>query len=257
MQQDSNVVSRVIALLTVFCEEPSALALKEIAGRSGLAASTVHRLLQPLVGMGVIDRAPGRRYCVGAEFFRMAMALNHRLPLLETAGPVMREIVRQTAKTCFLYIYLPRRGERMAIACTKAPETENEIRINVFDSFPLAWGASGRAILAHLPQGEIDAVLSRSKPSPLNGSRLPERRQMLEMLGQIRERGYAVTEGQLRDADKMNMAAPIIGADKRVLGNLALVSLRERWSDDLERNLSPFLIDQSRVLAGKLAAIPA
>ncbi len=257
MPQDTNVVSRVMTLLAVFCEGPPAMSLKDIAGRSGLAPSTAHRLLQPLVRMGVVERAPGRQYCIGAEFVRMAMALNQRLPLLEAASPVMREIVRQTAKTCFLYIYLPRRGERMAIACTKAPETENEIRINVFDSFPLAWGASGRAILAHLPQREIDNVLSRSKPSPLDGSRLPERSRMLDLLGRIREQGYAVTEGQIRAANKMNMAAPILGEGQRVLGNLALVTLRESWSGDLETRLSPFLIDQSRMLASRLAAVSA
>src|SRR5690606_26811891 len=98
----------------------------------------------------------------------------------------------------------------------------------------LAWGASGRCILAFLSSEEINAVISASEPSPSDGRPLDEQ-ELRESLAEIRRKGYALTESQ-RAAGVYGLAMPIFDASSKVCGSVAISIPDFRFSThDLER----------------------
>jgi DNA-binding IclR family transcriptional regulator len=90
----------------------------------------------------------------------------------------------------------------------------------------LYWGASGKAILAFLPENEIEQTLRRESASSVSGEKPPSLRAMVAELREVRERGYAITEGEKLPGAR-GVAAPVFDA-KGVFGCLCLTSPQER-----------------------------
>ena len=76
-----SVTSKLAAIVTAFTGG-SRHTLSEVAGETGLAVSTVHRLLTDLVTAGLLERAEGGEY-------RVAQALRS-LPT-KALGPTLRQ----------------------------------------------------------------------------------------------------------------------------------------------------------------------
>ena len=68
-----TVTGRVLAILGAFSAEHCELGLVEISRRTGLAASTTHRLVAELNEWGALERAPDRRYRVGFRLRELAV----------------------------------------------------------------------------------------------------------------------------------------------------------------------------------------
>src|SRR3546814_16357197 len=86
----------------------------------------------------------------------------------------------------------------------------------------LYWGASGKAILAFLPDDEIEQILRREGASPASGEKPPSLRARMAELREVRARGYAISEGQKLPGAR-GVAAPVFDA-KGVFGCLCMTS---------------------------------
>src|SRR3546814_14265980 len=99
---------------------------------------------------------------------------------------------------------------------------------------PLYWGASGKAILAFLPDDEIEQILRREGASPASGEKPPSLRARMAELREVRERGYAISEGQKLPGAR-GVAAPVFDAkgvrsEERRVGKERVSTCRSRWS---------------------------
>ena len=81
----------------------SGMTASEVAGRTGLPASTVHRFLQNLCKLGYVARDPREKlYTVG---FPLTLFGNRRLIIERIVGrsrPFLRELCSQTGLTIYL-----------------------------------------------------------------------------------------------------------------------------------------------------------
>ena len=73
------------------------------------------------------------------------------------------------------------------------------------------WGATARALLAWLSEEEIEQVIHRSEPSPLDGRPL-DALELRESLKTIRTQGAAVTRSQ-RTPRGNGIAAPFFDSE--------------------------------------------
>src|SRR3546814_4202920 len=76
--------------------------------------------------------------------------------------------------------------------------------------------SSDLAILAFLPDDEIEQILRREGASPASGEKPPSLRARMAELREVRERGYAISEGQKLPGAR-GVAAPVFDA-KGVFG---------------------------------------
>lgn len=67
-----TVTSRVLAILDAFQPDTTTLNLTQISQRTGLPASTAHRLLVELTEWGALQRDPDLRYHLGPRLTRAA-----------------------------------------------------------------------------------------------------------------------------------------------------------------------------------------
>ena len=247
-----GTVARVVQIVRHLAEGPEDWALADLADALGLPRSTTHRLLQLLQSQGIVESDPqSHRYRPGLELYRMASLLATRMPIVQMATPLLQEIVAQCDETALLGLYLPNR--RQMIFATKV-DSRQPVRYVLEMNVPqsICWGATGRGILAYLPEAEIEQILSSEESSPTTGEAI-DAGEMKRSLAEIRQRGYAFTHGQ-RIPGAVGIAVPFFGTHDQVIGDLCLTIPEFRFHADSEGELVELLSSQASRLSQTLGS---
>ena len=104
MSDGEGVLDRALRVLDCFDEDEPALTAVDLGERTGLAVSTLHRLLAKLVGHGLLVRLPPHRYAVGARLWELGELSPLSLRLRETALPHMMRLYEATGENVHLAV---------------------------------------------------------------------------------------------------------------------------------------------------------
>ena len=149
-----GTVARAVAVMRALAEAQSDQSIKSLAARLKLPASTVHRLLHLLMEAGIAEQTDRSSYRAGAEFYRLGSLIVGKTRITEIALPFMREVVEHCDEFCMLCLYLPAERAVMVVELVSSSHPLRYFR-DKFMPTPLAWGATGRSILAYLSDEEI------------------------------------------------------------------------------------------------------
>jgi len=250
MTSPRGSAERVIYLLRLVIEGSEQFTLGELAERSGLPLSSVHRLLRPLLTEGIVERGDGQTYRTGRELTRLASQLMAQFDPVRSARPLLAGLVRKWSETAVLCLYAPvrRRAVVAAVAnaaCDHCPALEEGIEIE------LPWGSLGQAILASLPPGESEAIFRSITRSPIAGRPPAKRAQFLEQMRRIREEGVA------RNLDEelglAGVAAPVFDGAGRLIGSLGVVMPLPRFHAARDADLVRDVVRAANSFAGRAA----
>ena len=237
----AGTVTRVVKLLACLAEADGDVSIKSLCQSLNLPASTVHRLLGLLAKEGIVERAPSRAmYGPGLEFIRIGSLVAAKVQITDLARPIMRALVKESDETCVLLRYVPSSRKVMAL---HAEYSSHPLRyqIDMYQPHSLLWGATGRAVLAFLPEAEIEAALEDNDRSPGSGDRLPAKATLMKELRGIRERGYALTQGQKIEG-AVGMAAPLFNSEGSAIGCLSITVPKARFSQKALAKLAGLLL---------------
>lgn len=246
-----GAADRLAYLLKLIASGPSRFSLGDLSDRAGLPPSSVHRLLQALVRSGLVERGLAQSYRPGRELHRLASQLVANFDLVRVARPFLDALVTQWHETAVLCIYSP--TQRKAIIADVA-DTPHPLRFAVArgGEISLPWGSLGRAILAHLPASETEAILREARVGPLTGRPRSARQEVIAELAAIRDEGTARYFDPRYDI--AGIAAPIFGVDREIYGCIGVTMPSSRYQLHLEDDLSVAVRDAAMKLSA-LAAI--
>ena len=251
----TDVITRTIAILRIFAEGSRVISIKDVADGLGLPPSSVHRILDRLVRLQIVQRAPNRRYRVGVEYFRLGTLVNRKLRVLERAKPIMADLAEHSQETCQVVLYQPSYYQMTVVARIEPPNAlHNEVQM--YRRLPLAWGAIGRALLACLNEEVVQEALRISTPSPVTHKPPPKAKNIRALLSEVRESGYAVASGELFSHEAVGIAAPFFDAGGDVAGSLCMVVPKRRCRPAAEAELAASLVAHSRRISRGLGARP-
>lgn len=246
-----GAADRLAYLLKLIASGPSRFSLGDLSDRAGLPPSSVHRLLSALVRSGLVERGLAQSYRPGRELHRLASQLVANFDLVRVARPFLDALVTQWHETAVLCIYSP--TQRKAIIADVA-DTPHPLRFAVArgGEISLPWGSLGRAILAHLPASETEAILREARVGPLTGRPRSARQEVIAELAAIRDEGTARYFDPRYDI--AGIAAPIFGVDREIYGCIGVTMPSSRYQLHLEDDLSVAVRDAAMKLSA-LAAI--
>lgn len=250
----TGTITRAIQILRLIAESPEPISVTEVASALGLSSSTAHRLLQLLRAEGVVQSEPAtRRYAAGVEFVRMARLVADRAPLSDLARPFLTDVVARTGETAQLAVYLP---EHRTMTFVDQILTEHTLRfaIPTHEPQPLAWGCSGRVILAHLGDDVIARVIAETGPSPARGGAAAPDAELPERLAEIRRRGWDTTTGEKLDS-AVGFAAPVFDA-RGVIGSVSTPVPTVRYRDEDRDRYVGAVVDAAHGLSRALGGEP-
>lgn len=227
--------------------------VRELAQGLHLPPATVHRGLTALMKHGLVQRNPDSgQYQLGMEFYRLAFKAQSHFGIRNASLPVMRNLVTQCNETAFLGRYDSFRMEMMFIAAVNSNHALRYV-VPINEWLPVYAGAGGLAIMAFLPREERQAIIERTGLAPLTERTITDPVLLEEELARIRARGYAFSCGE-RNIGAVGVAAPIWGADGRVMGDLVVSIPEPRFDEAMVPTLATLVIQHAKRIMEKLGA---
>ncbi|MEU5264459.1 IclR family transcriptional regulator C-terminal domain-containing protein [Amycolatopsis sp. NPDC021455] len=142
-------VLRTFDLLALFTERTRTWAVKDLTAASGLAKTTLLRLVATCEQRGLLWTRPDGRITVGPGMLRWAQLANTAWQLPEPVRQVLRDLARECRETVNIYV-----RSTSVLVCVAQEEGPQAIRHvgRVGDELPLGRGAAGQ-VLAGVAEG--------------------------------------------------------------------------------------------------------
>jgi DNA-binding IclR family transcriptional regulator len=212
-----SVLERVVRILEQFRPEASQLTLTALARGADLPLSTAHRLVEELVGHGLLERSDDRTLRIGLRLWEISLRSSRVLGLREAALPFMEDlhaVVKQHVSLGVLdgadVLYLERLSSRDAVTNLTTPAGR----------LPAHAVSSGQVLLAFAPPEARDAFLARPLPQVTERT-ITDPVALRRIRADVRRAGFAVATGQVEPTGT-GVAAPIRGPDGTVLASLSV-----------------------------------
>ena len=246
----TQVVHRVAQLLRAVAGHAQGSTVAELAAATGLTRPTVHRLLTGLAVEGLVDRAAGTgAWQLGPELYVLGAVAAHRYPIRELAGPSLRRLAEATGESAFLSA---RRGTETV--CLARVEGAFPIRSHVLYEglrLPLGVASAGLAILAHLPDADVDRVLATTAGARGEWGRQHTPEGIRELLSDVRRQGFAVNPGMIVEGS-WGMAAAVFDATGAPVYALSLTGIEPRFTGERQAPLGRALLTEAHRLSREL-----
>lgn len=187
---------RAIQLLETLAEDDDGYRLVDLTKRTGLSASTVHRLLTTLEQKRFVqfDQAEGVWH-IGVQCFSVGAAFGRRRRLSVIAHPVMRRLRDATSET--VNLALADQGYAVFLLQVEGREPTSAIA-SPGSRAPLHCTAVGQAILAAMKPDDLARELAQILPQHglrrLTPNSIARPGKLDEALLEIQERGYAIDD---------------------------------------------------------------
>jgi DNA-binding IclR family transcriptional regulator len=245
-----DVLGRAGALLRAVSRlEPDGATTSALARATDVARPTAHRLLTSLQAEGLVDRdRVTGRWLLGPELYLLGAAASARYDVTARAQPVVRRLALATGESAF---FSARRGDETI--CLVREDGSFPIRSHVLTEgirFPLGVASAGMAVLAFLPDAEVEEYLARTDLTATYGAQHAADR-VRARVTTTRGDGYAVNPGLIVPGS-WGMGAAVFDDRERPAWALSLTGIEQRFAEDRRRELGTLLLqaahDLSRVL---------
>ncbi|AOZ02158.1 IclR family transcriptional regulator [Cupriavidus sp. USMAHM13] len=202
--------------------------LTDLAGAAGVDKASALRLLETLAAEGLVQRDPDTKaFSPGTEWLALRAAALHRIDPRALARPALIRLAQQFEDTALLSV--PSGWESI---CIELRLGSFPIRANYLDigsRRPLGVGAGSLALLAALPDAEVEAALQCLAPALNRYPRISTALLRREVEA-TRERGYAVLLNVV--VERMGgIAVALPDPDGYPLAALSIAALNERISE--------------------------
>lgn len=186
-----NIGRATMVLRALAANSAEGLRLTDVVNATALGKATVHRVLSGLVAHGLVeqDKASGR-FFLSLTLIGWAMAAGDRFGLARLAGPALARLAQSTQDT--VYLSLRSGDEAICLDRREGAFPIKTLTLRPGDRRPLGVGAGSLAILAFLPDEEIETVLAGAPNAP---ARFPiDEMTMRDMIATARQLGYALND---------------------------------------------------------------
>lgn len=223
----ATTITKVCRVLSEF-RNRQCLGITELARRTDLLPSDVHRILASLKASGFVEQNPETRtYHLGVSLMKLGLTVYQQNHMREAARPLLIKLSEQTEATAHLAIF-DRRGLEIFLA--EQIDCAREIPFQVKYGAPASphSTALGKAILATLDRDVVIEFVSKSGLRRVTPNTITEMPALLTELDRIAARGYGV------DREESAVGACCVGSPIRdwsgaVAGALSVSMAAERF----------------------------
>lgn len=222
-------VDRALELLERLCGSKEGYTIHGLSEESGLHKSTVHRLLAALAARGYVrkDEESGR-YRVTTRICELSGQVVEGLDILQVSRRAMEELSKTTGETVHLVV---REGDEI-VYVQKVESDVSSMRMfsRIGMRRPMYCTGMGKAILAELPEEEVDRIWNASDIQAYTEHTITSLARLKEALKAVRRWGCAV-DNQENELGVRCIAATIHDYTGGICGALSISAPLLRMSD--------------------------
>jgi IclR family acetate operon transcriptional repressor len=183
-------VEKAMRILEALAVEDGPHRLMDVAQRAGVPRSTAYRVLATLGAEGFAQNCGDGRYGIGSRLGGLGARIVRMLSA--GVGPTLQELQRGAGgNTVHLAV---RVGDHAVYLHKVDSDKPYEMRSRVGNQFPLHCTAIGKAILAHLPRAEVDAIVTSAGMASRTPATITDVTALHAELAAVREHGFALDD---------------------------------------------------------------
>ena len=252
--QGVGLLVKAFQILDLFTEERSAWTQGELARDTGMARSTLSRLVRFLCARSYLMEQRGR-YVLGFAAIDLGRRAQLQFNLVDLCHDLLKEVAQVTSETAILTGYDESRG--CVVCLAQIPSRHGGLRVfeNIGNAYPLYAGASSKAVLAFLPETLSSRVLA-GPLAPVNPAFKINAKKLRAQIAEIRKKGYAVTSEETFPGVS-GVGVPILTPRGQPLGSIAMAGPLHRMNSKAVTRSAGLLIGIGRRATARIAGAGA
>lgn len=213
----AQTVARTMQVLEVLGKYPEGLSLADLSRELGAPKSSLFPIVHTLEAEGYVSRTGRGPYRLGLRTFEVGYAYLEHNDLFRSFNAVARHLVEETGETVQMAVL-----EGTEIVYVAKHEGVRPVRLvsAVGKRVPAHCTALGKALLATLPDGEVERRYGSDPLPAMTPRSITTRRGLLIDLAGVRRRGYAIDR-----EESMEGIACVAAAVRDPRGQVAAVSI--------------------------------
>jgi IclR family acetate operon transcriptional repressor len=227
--------------------------LTEIALSAGMVPSTAHRMLNTMQRHGITTfEESTQHWMVGVEAFRIGSSFMRRTNLVEASRGVMHDLMEESGETANMAI-----ADDGDVVFINQVETNDPIRAFFRPGTRGHMHASGigKALLAELSRGEVEAILSRKGLPEFTAKTLTSPEALFANLAETRVRGWSLDDEE-RALGMRCLAAAIFNEHGEVVAGVSISGPVVRLPDARLAELGAGVRRAAVVITEKIGGVP-
>ena len=242
-------LARLLGLFDALARSPDGLSLADLNVALESPKSSLLNLLRPLVSEGYVLH-DGNRYRLGPAIFRLAANIMSVWNFSKLLHPYLEELASRCHETVYLGVLDREHG---VITYVDVIESAKSVRyaMPVGTRRPLYCTAAGRLLLAHADPSWQEEYLRTIKLERRTPKTITSKKELRARLDDALRQGHTVSIGELMP-ESAGIAAPISGADGKVVAALAIGAPTERFEQELP-TLRKILLEVAERASGGLS----
>jgi len=239
---------RAIQILDAVSELSTPPTFSEIVTKLGLPKSSAHGLCAALVDLGMLIRTDAGTYRVGARVMNWASAFLGQTDLVEEFQRLLQDRRELSDFTVTMTVL---DGQQVVYVACANSQAALGFTFRIGMRLPAPFTATGKAILSTLNEGDIRRRFEAGWPPQLTTHSVASLGPLLQELALVRQRGYSVDNGQIREG-MFCIGAPVYDFSGQVVAGLAVSMLEQEATDANIATIGGKLIDIASSLSARL-----
>jgi DNA-binding IclR family transcriptional regulator len=229
------------------------LRLTDVVNATSLGKATVHRVLSGLLAHGLIDQDKSTgRFFLSLKLISWAMSAGDRFGLARLAGNALNRLSQRTQDT--IYLSLRCGDEAVCLDRREGAFPIKTLTLRVGDRRPLGVGAGSLAIMAFLPDEEIERVIASSGADQARFG--IDEMTMRDMITTARQLGYSVNDERLIRGMSA-IGVPVRRPNGQPFAALSVAAISSRLQAPRRDNIAASLKQEAEQLEEELKPILA
>ncbi|BBO13746.1 MULTISPECIES: IclR family transcriptional regulator [Bradyrhizobium] len=222
-------VDRALSILETLAEDDEGYRLSDLAVRTGLSASTVHRLLATLESRRFVqfDRTQSKWH-VGSRAFTVGASFARRRNFSAQAIPYLRKLRDLTRETANLAVV----DDEFIIVLTRMESREIMRSLTLVGGrVPMVTSGVGKAVLATYSDEDVGAVIRHHGMPRLTEKSIVRPSDLFKELEKIRKQGFALDDEEASMGLRC-IAAVVYNDCAEPLAAISVSGMTSRLTDD-------------------------
>jgi DNA-binding IclR family transcriptional regulator len=222
-------LERGLSVMELLANSRNGLPLADLARQLALPKSSVHCLLLTLERRGYLHRNERtNRYLFGLRLFSLANMALSGLEVRERAAPFLHKLAEKTRLT--VHLAIPEQNE--AVLLDKV-EPLGAIRLATWlgKRMDVHCTALGKALIAHLPQEELDRLIRERGLPRHNDNSIVSPKKLKEELERVRKLGYS-TDNEEDEVGMRCIGAPVFDDVGSVVAAVSISGTTSQVTDE-------------------------
>jgi IclR family pca regulon transcriptional regulator len=214
-----NALARGLAVLLTLSDKKRRMSIAQVSHRTGIPRAAARRSLHTLSKLGFVAADDARRFYLRPRVLSFSHGYLSSSPIAVLAQPILDRLGESLHEACSLATL---DGDEIVYLARSTSSRIMSPALNVGRRLPAYCTSIGHALLAHLPQDELNEYLARVRFHPYTEFTPTSTAKLLPLLQAVRESGFAFAS-QMMEPRLCTLAVPVRDAGGNYVAGINVI----------------------------------